>query len=72
MTVYEFSPLHLVVVITVVAAYAASIWAVVVTITDRRYGTGEKVIWVAELLIVPVLGLVVWLIARAFRRRAAA
>ena len=72
MTVYEFSPLHLVVVIAVVAAYAASIWAVVVTIIDRRYGTGEKVIWVAELLIVPVLGLVVWLIARAFRRRTAA
>lgn len=72
MSLQEFSPLHLVIAFVVLAVYAASIWAIVVTILDRRYGVAEKVIWVAELLIFPLLGLIVWLIARAFRRPQAA
>jgi len=72
MSLYEFSPVHLIVVVALVAVYAASIWAVVVTILDQRYGVGEKVVWIAELLIFPVLGLAVWLIARAFRRNQSA
>jgi hypothetical protein len=39
------------------------------TITDRRLGLAEKAIWVAELLIFPIVGLLVWLVSRAFRRR---
>jgi hypothetical protein len=72
MSLSEFSPMHLILVIALVAVYAASIWAIVVTITDPIYGVAEKVVWVAELLIFPVLGLIVWLIARAFRRRQSA
>jgi len=71
MSLQEFSPIHLIIAVTLLAFYVASIWAIVVTVTDTDYGTAEKVIWVAELLIIPLLGLVVWLIARALRRRRA-
>jgi hypothetical protein len=68
-SVQEFSPLHLILAVVIVASYVGSIWAVIATITDRRLGLAEKAIWVAELLIFPIVGLLVWLVSWAFRRR---
>lgn len=68
MSVTEFSPVHLIVLLAIAAAYLASIWAIVVTVRDRRYPVSEKIIWCLELILFPLLGLIVWLVARAFRR----
>jgi len=67
-SVQEFSPFHVILAVLVAASYVGSIWAAVVTAVDQRLGLAEKAIWIAELLIFPIVGLVVWLIARAYRR----
>lgn len=41
---------------------AADIWAII-NIVQSGAGTGSKVIWILVILILPVLGLIIWLLA---------
>ena len=41
---------------------AGNIWAIV-NIVQSRSSTGAKVAWILAILILPVLGLIVWMIA---------
>jgi hypothetical protein len=47
----------------------ADIWAIV-NVADSYAGTGAKVVWILLILILPLLGFVIWLIAgpRSARR----
>ncbi len=45
----------------------ADIWAIIKTI-ESRATTGTKVIWVVVILLLPVLGLILWLIFGPGRR----
>ena len=40
----------------------ADVWAIVKTVQSSA-STGAKVIWIVLILILPVLGLIIWLIA---------
>ena len=40
----------------------ADVWAIVKTVGSRA-STGGKVFWIVLILILPVLGLIIWLIA---------
>jgi hypothetical protein len=40
----------------------ADIWAIVKTF-ESRSSTGAKVLWIVLILLLPVLGLIIWLIA---------
>lgn len=40
----------------------ADVWAIVKTVGSRA-STGAKVFWIVLILILPVLGLIIWLIA---------
>lgn len=64
-----FSVLHLVVMIVALAYLVVSIWAIIKTIRDGTLRTSDKVIWVAALVIVPLVTLVVWLVVQALKRR---
>lgn len=46
----------------------ADVWAIVRTI-EAPVSTGSKVFWVILILILPILGLIVWLIAGPRGRR---
>jgi hypothetical protein len=48
--------------------YAASLAAIMVTILDKTLSLVNRVIWVAVILILPILGLVVWALNRIFKR----
>ncbi len=37
------------------------IWAIVSTLQSRA-GTGEKVLWIVVLLVIPLLGFILWLL----------
>lgn len=41
---------------------AADIWAII-NVVGSGAGTGSKVLWILLILILPVIGLIVWLIA---------
>jgi hypothetical protein len=41
---------------------AADIWAIV-NVVGSNAGTGSKVLWILLILILPLLGLIIWLIA---------
>jgi hypothetical protein len=41
---------------------AADIWAIL-NVVGSSAGTGSKVIWILLILILPLLGLIIWLIA---------
>lgn len=45
----------------------ADIWAIIKTI-DSSASTGTKVVWVVVILLLPVLGLILWLIFGPGRR----
>lgn len=45
----------------------ADIWAIIKTV-DSRASTGTKVVWVVVILLLPVLGLILWLIFGPGRR----
>jgi uncharacterized membrane protein YjjP (DUF1212 family) len=59
---------HLVTLVVMGAIYALSIWALIVTIRSDQLMTSEKVIWSAILLLVPGVGLIVWLLLWLTRR----
>lgn len=60
---------HLIVLIIAVAFLAAVIWAVVVTLKDKRLRVAEKALWAVVLVLVPVVGFGLWLFDRALKRR---
>ncbi len=45
----------------------ADIWAIIKTV-DSSASTGTKVVWVVVILLLPVLGLILWLIFGPGRR----
>ena len=49
----------------------ADIWAIV-NVFQSSATTGSKVVWIVLILVLPVLGLIIWLIAGPRGRRAAA
>ncbi len=48
--------------------YAVSIAAIVITVRDKTMPTLNKVIWAVVIVIVPVIGVVVWAIARLVKK----
>lgn len=40
----------------------ADVWAII-NVLQSRSGIGAKVIWIVVILVLPVIGLIVWLIA---------
>jgi drug/metabolite transporter (DMT)-like permease len=57
-------------ILAVLVVYAiAVLWAVIVTIRDRRIRRSDKVVWAGALVILPAVGLVAWLILRLVRRQ---
>ena len=65
----EFAVLHLVVLLVGLVELVAKIWAIVITITDSRIRIRDKVVWVGVLILVPLLGLIIWLFIRAAKHR---
>jgi hypothetical protein len=45
----------------------ADIWAIVKTF-ESPISTGSKVLWIVLILLLPVLGLIIWLIAGPWRQ----
>lgn len=63
-----FSSVQLIILLVVLAIYALSIWALVVTVRSDQLMTSEKIIWSAILLLVPVVGVIVWVLLWFTRR----
>ena len=63
-----FSSSHLLILVAVLAMYALSIWALIVTIRSDQLMTIEKVIWSLILILVPGIGLLVWALLWFTRR----
>lgn len=63
-----FSSVQLIILLVVLAIYALSIWALVVTVRSDQLMTSEKIIWSAILLLVPVVGVIVWALLWFTRR----
>lgn len=66
--VVVFSSVHLIILLVVLAIYALSIGALVVTVRSDQLMTSEKIIWSAILLLVPGIGLIVWALLWFTRR----
>ncbi|ODA90919.1 hypothetical protein ATY41_07585 [Leifsonia xyli subsp. xyli] len=62
------SPLHLIVLLVVLSQLVAAIWALVVTWKNETVRTADKASWTVLLVLVPIVGIVVWL-AIFFPRR---
>ncbi len=56
----NFNAWHIVIVLAAVAAFVLFIAALVSILKASRASTGEKVIWVLVVLILPLLGSIVW------------
>lgn len=63
---------HVLVLVVVLAINAAVIWAIVITIRDRKLTAVAKFGWVIDLVLLPVIGLLVWAVVRMARSRSAA
>jgi hypothetical protein len=56
---FVFGGLHLVLALLLALAYLRALVAI---LTSRRVDGGSKVAWILVLLLLPVIGLVVWLL----------
>ena len=65
----NFSILHSAVMLLVLAYLAMSIWAIILTARDKKLKTGDKGVWIASLVVVPVGVLLVWFSVALIRRR---
>ena len=62
----DFSPIHVVNLLAIVALAGLTVWAIASNLANRTIRTGEKIAW-SILLLVPVVGLLTWAITRAVR-----
>lgn len=64
----ELTGSQLVIVLGVIAFYVVTIWAIVVTVRDSTVLPLMTVLWVAALILLPGIGLLVWVIWRVMRK----
>lgn len=64
----EFTGLHVVIVLGIVAYYVVTIWAIVVTVRDTTVLPIMTALWVAALLLFPGFGLLAWIVWRLMRK----
>ncbi|MGV8851470.1 MAG: PLDc N-terminal domain-containing protein [Rhodoglobus sp.] len=64
----ELTALNLVVVLAIVAFYIVTIWAIVVTVRDSTVLPLMTALWIAALILFPVIGLLSWIIWRIMRK----
>ncbi|AGW41857.1 hypothetical protein O159_18330 [Leifsonia xyli subsp. cynodontis DSM 46306] len=62
------SPLHLIVLLVVLAQLVGAIWAIVVTWMNKTVRAADKASWTVLLVLAPLVGIAVWL-AIFFPRR---
>ena len=65
----NYSFLHVVVLIPLLVSLVGVIWALVLTWNDTTMRTPDKVSWSVALIVLPIIGLVVWLVVSMARRR---
>lgn len=66
----EFTGLQLVLVLALIAFYIVTIWAIVVTVRDPTAFPWMTALWIAALILFPIIGLLAWLIWRIMRKNA--
>lgn len=65
----NFSGVHLIVLLAVVALIAGIVAAAVTTVKDPTMPRVEKAIWLAAFIFLPYAGLAAWGLSRLVRRR---
>ncbi len=65
---YSTSYMHLVVLIALMILMIAVISAIIMTIRDHSLGLSDKVLWALALVLLPIIGLIIWLVMRGRRR----
>lgn len=61
--------MHVAMLLVAVVYLTATIWAIVLTVQDANLSTENKVVWVAALVIIPIIALLSWTVARMVIRR---
>ena len=64
----DFTGLQLAIVLGIIAFYFVTIWAIVVTVRDSTVLPLMTALWVAALILLPGIGLLVWVIWRLMRK----
>jgi ABC-type nickel/cobalt efflux system permease component RcnA len=64
----DFTGLQLAIVLGIIAFYVVTIWAIVITVRDSTVLPLMTALWVAALILLPGIGLLVWVIWRLMRK----
>ncbi len=58
------SPMHVVILALAIINFVVAIWLIIRTVINQRVSVVAKIAWAILLLCFPIVGIVIWLIAK--------